>query len=451
MLTFAEAISTLHSFSLFCRDVIWVNSFRISIWAILLFSLEICGGAYAADFSSGTCSLRALIQTKLLAEEKVIPEPIGVTEGLQPFVRPAGRTASGYRLSYTPQLVRTGQDFPFECYVPDSMHPEQDILFNTAPAWNTMPIRKMPSRMLMKRPLEGFEYTPPPVMHASLPIVELAKSSRQQFTLLDANSDPASRLKEYLLRNRETMDVELTKFAEGGYSTVYSIHPPMPEEMQRQGPEQRRKWALQHAVAMAKMRRESRGEMDRRSLALAYLRDLVVGKLAKQLFERVRFRGRQLIRVANIKGNLEAAQRGIMLQVPVDGVSAMDLAIAADEVLYPGNNLADTPATKERFNREKIAKEAAVAVLKKAGFADDSGNVTESHAKDALAHIDALEHAYRLMNVDGMRYQHDTGLVIYGNHLHNGNSDVSLVGFDYGHGGNVIWDPKAKQFVMIDW
>ncbi|MGK5081927.1 hypothetical protein WDW37_01385 [Bdellovibrionota bacterium FG-1] len=399
--------------------MLWLRPLKFAVTLLALVSLA---GGNLSHAAHQPC-LEPILSA--LSEESVISEGPGWVEQQQLHVHGLVLTSKGYRLTYSPHPVRTGAKAALPNYQPDPNHPALDFLFNSGPASH-----KLQSRFEMQTPLKRFEYTPPRYMIALLSIEELAQANPQHFTLKPLTGSPEQRLWEYLSSLGQNMDAQITPIGKGGYSTAYAVHPEVPT-----GTPDRPSWALKHAVAIAKVRHALREGMDPRSIALVFLRDLAVGRLAKQLLERVKFRGKQLIRVADIKGGAGAAERGIMLQAPAQGISTQDLALAVDKFL----------------TAEGAPPADAIDTLKKAGFTGPFGAVSRAKAKEALQYIQALEHSYRLVNNDALNYEYENGLVLLGNTMHTEDRKLSLVGLDYNHGRNVIWDPKTRMFVVIDW
>ena len=73
-------------------------------------------------------------------------------------------------------------------------------------------------------------------------------------------------------------------------------------------------------------------------------------------------------------------------------------------------------------------------------------------ADQADARIRALERFYATTHNDVVAFQDANGLTGLWNRRNTGIlMDVRPVGFDYNHGGNVIWSPTEKKFVIFDW
>lgn len=139
--------------------------------------------------------------------------------------------------------------------------------------------------------------------------------------------------------------------------------------------------------------------------------DLAVGLFLQQACERFKINGKQIVGISMYELIPDQIKFGILTQRYISGPSAFKVA----EMIQTGSSTHDILDPKRR--------------------------------------IEELECFYREMNADVLAFRKDNDLKGAG-----GNSgrppydyDPVVVGLDYNHGRNVLWDKDHKMWMLIDW
>jgi hypothetical protein len=230
-----------------------------------------------------------------------------------------------------------------------------------------------------------------------------------------------------------------TLVGEGGSADVYVTHEAIPLDLQARialMPDEtskqnlRKKWAKSHANPIAvKILKLRYGEAYTTARSVSRLEYLY--QFAKDMVDHAKVDGRRLVRVAKTYFNATDLARGMFEQEYVEGPTAYELQRAI--------NLLKNPPKLAPF-----AVSQAQALLNSAGLSVD----------EAQRMIHCLEQFYRDAHGAALNAQMDRSFAVAngGRSSDPSKSGPSLqVGFDYLHGRNVVWDVKARQFVMVDW
>jgi len=160
-----------------------------------------------------------------------------------------------------------------------------------------------------------------------------------------------------------------------------------------------------------------------------YARDTATEGVLRQVAPEARYNGEPFIRVAENLGTSAERQVGAVWQEYVEGPTAFQLKNAVDV------------ARGTRAVRG-MAADRARNILQEAGLTID----------EADSRIRALELFYARAHNDVIHFQRESGLTVLWNQRNTGIMyDVRQVGFDYNHGGNVMWVPSERKFVIFDW
>lgn len=226
----------------------------------------------------------------------------------------------------------------------------------------------------------------------------------------------------------------------GSQSTVYFNHGPIPLEILaaiEAAPDEasaaavRRTWAEDAAVEVIKIRTGDPWARGLEAAAYFMRRDLALVGLADQLTEAAMYLGRRFIRPARITSTNTQHVQGVITQEAVRGIDVNQLQTAIDRLVF----------STSKHPELKMSAEEARSIIARSGLTID----------EARSRIAALEEFYRQTHQDVIYFQQANGFsqdLMPHNEIRS--RAIAPVGFDYGHGRNVIWSPAERMFIMID-
>lgn len=223
----------------------------------------------------------------------------------------------------------------------------------------------------------------------------------------------------------------------GGFYTVFpKFSEPMPERisvLRLSDNLAERKiyddWVAEHTVEVIKVKKVkddyflSGGTFDTREFIGDFQRDLAVGAVVREVVERTTFKDRPFARVAMTFATSDEIAKGVFRQEYVQGPTVRHL--------------------KELFDKRIAGQCDAECLRELASF---------NLPTDIDHRIASLEQMYRDSFAEVIMWLRKNELTYYSNTVEDGIfQQTYVVGLDYNHGENVIWDMHQQMFVIIDW
>lgn len=250
---------------------------------------------------------------------------------------------------------------------------------------------------------------------------ELSKPSKIQgpqlaFEPLDREIRDESHLLDILGTSRPLSETS-TLAGSGTFSKAYFLDAEAPKEGAAD-------WLRRNARFVLKQRKIS-DHYDR------YLkRDLALRGIFSELVQTATLDGKPFLRLAADYSSPETIKHGLLIQEAVHGTTAMDLQLALSRCQMVDGQLRIPARSRQTFTSAGMDPKSW----------DDLEKLQNS--------LSALEEFYRRTHVDVQRFSKKNSLPLVGNKSRVG---VETVGFDFGHGNNVIWSAKEQLWIAIDW
>jgi hypothetical protein len=235
-------------------------------------------------------------------------------------------------------------------------------------------------------------------------------------------------------RKRLGLTAETTKIGQGATSEVFVVHEHLPG-----GQPGSRTWqAIARAFEAIKIKSAvTFGEVNLERAARYFRNDLSRYELARELVKHVAFKGEKLLEVAQLLSTRAEHAEGVLRQRIVSGPSVDVIQQQLDIVLVRKK------VTVPEYMR-------AIKFLDETGIAPRGANAHLAHL-EIQAKINAIESFYRHTDEIVRDYVNENKLEHYAA-TYKGAVDGEhvMVGFDFNHGQNVVWDVRARVFKMID-